>query len=182
MSNHERAQDFFNRHAGEAYNLALRLCGNPADAEDLAQDALIRAVKALPDFKGGSSESTWLYRIVVNTWKNRLRSQRRRGWMSMIPLHFFRNSDEEEELPIASKEAPPDSGLAAQETRGEVWEALNALDEQDRAIIVLKDMEDKSYKEIAEVLDIPEGTVKSRLSRAREAFREAFKGKPGQNK
>lgn len=133
-----------------AYNLALRLTGNAADAEDLCQDALLRAVKGWPLFRGESDPGTWLYRIVVNAWKNGLRARR-----PTAPL--------DEELPAR---AP--SG--ADEARDLIERALARLEPEERAVLVLRELDGRSYEEIAEVLDVPLGTVKSRLARARDAL------------
>lgn len=168
-------REFLDANAPLAYNLALRLTGNASDAEDLAQDALLRALKALPSFRGDSSVSTWLYRIVTNTWKNRVRSEKRRGLWKMIPLSFFTAEDEDEPREFKAEEAPLDAGLETEETGVTVQKALLELDEESRAIVVLRDIEDRSYEEIASTLELPIGTVKSRLSRARQALKERLR-------
>jgi RNA polymerase sigma-70 factor (ECF subfamily) len=166
------AEEFFREHARGAYNLALRLCGNEADAEDISQEALLRAVRALPGFRGSARPTSWLYRIVVNVWKNKLRERDRRGWRNLVPLWLSNTDGEEEERPIADGGPPPEAAIEAEDRSGRVRKALSELDADDRAVVVLKDMERLSYPEIAETLDIPEGTVKSRLSRARESLRK----------
>ncbi len=160
-----------------AYNLALKLTGNPSDAEDLSQDALLRAVKALPRFRGDSSLSTWLYRIVLNTWKNRVRSESRRGLWKFISLDWLPQEDEKREEFFKSNEPPVDHSLLQAERFGEISAALAKLDDESRAVIVLRDIEEKSYEEISEILDIPLGTVKSRLARARDGLKEMYKEK-----
>lgn len=165
--------EFLERHAVLVYNLALRLVGNPSDAEDLAQDALIKAIKALPNFRGDSSLSTWVYRITVNTWKNRVRSEKRRGLWKMVPLNLFSGGGdgEEEERQFKDDSKPLDADLETGEKGAMVQKALMELDEESRAVVVLREIEGQSYQEIAAALDIPEGTVKSRLSRARDALK-----------
>lgn len=163
--------EFLEKTSGLVYNLALRLTGNPSDAEDLAQDSLIRAVKALSKFKGDSSPSTWVYRITVNTWKNRVRAEKRRGFWKRVSLSLFYGEDSGEEPPFKSDEPPVDAGLETEEASSIVQKGLMALDKDSRAVVVLRDIEGQSYSEIAEALDIPEGTVKSRLSRARETLK-----------
>ena len=172
MSNLVSESEFLEKHAPMVYNLALRLVGNPSDAEDLAQDSLIRALKALPGFRGESSLSTWVYRITVNTWKNRVRSEKRRGLWKMVSLNLFTGEDEDEEPAFKDNEAPLDAGLETAEKGTLVQRALMQLDEESRAVIVLREIQVQSYQEIAAALEIPEGTVKSRLSRAREALKE----------
>jgi len=169
-------EEFLEANAKLVYNLALRLVASPADAEDLAQDALIRALKALPKFRGESSTTTWAYRITVNTWKNRVRSEKRRSFWKTLPLSLFLGEDEEEpETPLPDGEPPLDKGLETAETARAVHEALMALDAESRAVVVLRDIKGLSYQEIAESLSLPEGTVKSRISRAREALKRRLR-------
>lgn len=166
--------ELLEKHAVPVYNLALRLVGNAADAEDLAQDALLRALRALPTFRGECQLSTWVYRITVNTWKNRVRSEKRRGLWKMLPLDFlFKKDDEERAAPEpAAPDAPLDAGLESSEQGAAVQAALMELDEESRAVVVLRELQGQSYAEIAAALEIPEGTVKSRLSRARETLKQ----------
>lgn len=171
MSDKVSEGQFLEQHAEMVYNLALRLVGNPSDAEDLAQDALIRALKALPGFRGDSSHSTWLYRITVNTWKNRVRSEKRRGFWKTLSLNLFTGEDQDEAPPFKSDDPALDAGLATDEAGAMVQKALMELDEDSRAIVVLREIEGQPYDAIARALELPEGTVKSRLSRAREALR-----------
>jgi RNA polymerase sigma-70 factor (ECF subfamily) len=161
-------QEFLSQHAVLVYNLALRLTGNRADAEDLAQDALLRAVRALPGFRGDSQLSTWAYRITVNAWKNKVRSEKRRKFWSTITLGLVTNVDGEEEVrDVAAVEPALDARLETEERSASVQKALMQLDEDDRAIVVLREIEEKSYDEIGEMLGLGQGTVKSRLFRAR---------------
>lgn len=172
MSESVSEREFLEKHAPLVYNLALRLVGNPTDAEDLAQDALLRALKALPSFRGDCMLSTWLYRITVNTWKNRVRSEKRRGLWKMLPLSLFAGEDRDQEPAFKAEEPPLDAGLETAEKEALVQKALLQLDEESRAIIVLREIEGQSYSEIAAALGVPEGTVKSRLFRAREALKQ----------
>mgnify|MGYP001580265835 CR=1 FL=1 len=176
MSERVSEAEFLQQQSVPVYNLALRLVGNAADAEDLAQDALLRAIKALPAFRGDSALSTWVYRITVNTWKNRVRSEKRRGLWKMLPLSIFSGGDEEEdgrvdESSLKADEPALDAGLESDERGQAVQKALLELDEDSRAIVVLREIHGQSYQEIASALEIPEGTVKSRLSRARDALK-----------
>jgi RNA polymerase sigma-70 factor (ECF subfamily) len=168
-------REFLESHAEQAYNLALRLTGNPTDAEDLAQEALLRALKALPGFREEASASTWLYRIVVNTWKNRVRSEKRRGFWKTVSLSIFGGEDEDRQPEIPAEEPALDAGLEAAEAADLLQKALLELDETSRAVVVLRDIEDRSYEQIAVVLQVPVGTVKSRLARARLALKEKVK-------
>lgn len=168
--------EFLEKNAALVYNLSLRLVGNPTEAEDLAQDSLLRALKALPDFRGDSSPSTWVYRITVNTWKNRVRSQKRRGFWKTVSLNLFAGEDENEEPQIRAFDPPLDAVLQTSEKEAVVQKALLELDHETRAILVLREIEGQSYKEISAALEIPEGTVKSRLSRARDDLRVKLHG------
>jgi RNA polymerase sigma-70 factor (ECF subfamily) len=151
--------------------LALRLTGNRSDAEDLAQDALLRALKALPKFRGDSKLSTWVYTITVNTWKNRVRAEKSRGFWKTISFGVLGARDgsdgESPDYEPAGKDAPLDTELEKEGTAAVVQKALLQLDADDRAIVVLREIEERSYGEIGAVLGLPEGTVKSRLFRAR---------------
>jgi len=162
-------QDFLDKHSELVYNLALRLTGNRSDAEDLAQDALIRALKALPKFRGDSQLSTWAYRITVNAWKNRVRAEKSRGFWKTISFGAF-GGDKDDDEPVyepAGNDAPLDTQLEQEGTAAVVQKALLQLDADDRAIVVLREIEDRSYGEIGAALGLAEGTVKSRLFRAR---------------
>jgi len=178
VSNPISEETFLEKNAQLVYNLALRLTGNPFDAEDLAQDALLRALKALPSFRGESAPATWVYRITVNTWKNRVRSEKRRSFWKTLPLHMFFGGEDEEggaERSLPADEPPPDAGLEREAAAQAVQNALMTLDEEGRAVIVLRDIEGLSYEEIARSLSLPTGTVKSRISRARDALRARLK-------
>ncbi|UPT73705.1 MAG: RNA polymerase sigma factor [Elusimicrobiota bacterium] len=163
-------QDFLEQHSELVFNLALRLTGNRVDAEDLAQDALIRALRALPKFRGDSKLSTWAYTITVNTWKNRVRAEKSRGFWKTISFGVLGGPDKDPDEPDwepKGNDAPIDENLEQEGTATVVQKALLQLDADDRAIVVLREIDEKSYGEIAEVLGLPEGTVKSRLFRAR---------------
>ena len=172
VSQNVSERDFLDRHAPLVYNLALRLVGNPTDAEDLAQDALLLALKALPNFRGDSSLSTWMYRITVNTWKNRVRSEKRRGLWKMLSLNLFTGEEQDEEPNFKAEEPAIDAGAQTAETGVMVQKALLQIDDDSRAVVLLRDIEGQTYQEIAKTLEIPEGTVKSRLWRARDALRK----------
>ena len=145
------------------------MTGNRSDAEDLAQDALIRALRSLPKFRGDSKLSTWVYTITVNTWKNRVRAEKSRGFWKTISFGAFggEKDDDQPDFEPAGKDAPLDTELEKEGTAAVVQKALLQLDPDDRAIVVLREIEERSYGEIGQVLGLPEGTVKSRLFRAR---------------
>lgn len=179
VSNKPDEQEFLAGTAQLVYNLALRLTGNASDAEDLAQDSLLRALKALSGFRGDSGLKTWAYRITVNTWKNRVRAEKRRGFWRTVSLGLFCGEEGDEDPPFKAEDPPPDRGLEREETGRQVQSALMGLGPDERAIIVLRELKEQSYAEIAEVLGVPEGTVKSRLFRAREALKARLIKKAG---
>lgn len=166
--------EFLKTAAQPVYNLALRLTGNPSDAEDLAQDSLLRCLKALPGFRGDSAPTSWAYRVAMNTWKNRVRAEKRRGFWKTLPLAALFGGSEDEESATAepaAPDAPLDAGLGSAEVGEAVQAALLTLDEESRAVVVLREIEGMAYDEIAKTLSLPEGTVKSRLFRARAALK-----------
>jgi len=146
-----------------AYALAMQLSGDSSDAWDLVQESLSRAVRALPGFRGESDPKTWVYRIVVNVWKNKVKSRAWRWWRGLVSLG--------PDLPEpASAEPPLDSGMQKAEDLEALDRALASLEPEDRAALALRELEGKSYSEIADILAVPMGTVKSRLYRARSAL------------
>ena len=134
-------QQFLDEHSQLVFNVALRLTGNRSDAEDLAQDALIRALRALPKFRGDSKLSTWVYTITVNTWKNRVRAEKSRGFWKTISFGAFGNEDDDEPVyEPKGNDAPLDTELEKEGTAAVVQKALLQLDADDRAIVVLREI------------------------------------------
>jgi RNA polymerase sigma-70 factor (ECF subfamily) len=158
--------------------LVMRYVRNPAEAEDIAQEAFIKAYRALPQFRGDSAFYTWLYRIAINTAKNAVVSRDR----SPVEYDLDRNSnDESYEMQARMKDSETPEGLVlTDEIRSTVNAAIDALPEDLRTAIVLRELEGLSYEEIAAAMDCPVGTVRSRIFRAREAIdrrlREVFEG------
>ena len=158
--------------------LVLRYVRNPAEAEDIAQEAFIKAYRALPQFRGDSAFYTWMYRIAINTAKNSLASRDR----SPIAYDLDLN-DPEESHSVQTKLQDPDTpeGMAlTEEIRGIVNSAIEGLPEELKTAIVLRELDGLSYEEIAAAMECPVGTVRSRIFRAREAIdkrlREVFEG------
>jgi RNA polymerase sigma-70 factor (ECF subfamily) len=158
--------------------LVMRYVRNPAEAEDIAQEAFIKAYRALPQFRGDSAFYTWLYRIAINTAKNAVVSRDRSPIEYDLDRH---NSDESYEMQGRMKDSETPEGLVlTDEIRSTVNAAIDALPEDLRTAIVLRELEGLSYEEIAATMDCPVGTVRSRIFRAREAIdrrlREVFEG------
>ena len=152
----------------KVYNLALRMCGNADDAFDLAQDAFFRAWRGLSGFQFESAFSTWLFRLTSNVCLDWLRAKKRRPTVSLTTLD---DEGEEVQMEIRDPGKSPEELLLAAEDRAAVTKAMNELPVEFREILTLRAIDDLSYTEIAEILHLREGTVKSRLSRARLALR-----------
>jgi RNA polymerase sigma-70 factor (ECF subfamily) len=153
------------------YALAVRLTGNRTDGDDVAQETFIRAYRSWSRFRRDAAPGTWLHRICLNVWKNRVRSEKRRYFWKHIGLGPKDDDDPTPTAEVAAPDAPLDDGLTRDERRRTLDAALAALEPDHRAIVLLRDVEDRSYEEISEILDMPLGTVKSRLARAREALK-----------
>jgi RNA polymerase sigma-70 factor (ECF subfamily) len=171
------------RHQDRAFNLAFRLTGNPEDAADAVQEAFLKAYRGIPSFRRQSSFYTWLFRILVNEVRSRRRSGAAR--LSSFSLDAAEGRSAERRDPAAGPaglraDGPdPSEQASLAERRQIVEEALQSLEFDQRAIIALRDIEGRDYAEIAEVLGCPQGTVKSRLHRARMALKDALAPKLG---
>ena len=151
------------------YNLCLRMTGNPEDAADLSQEAFIKAWRNLGSFQFESAFSTWLYRLASNTCLDFLRSVKRRPQVSLT----VEDSDgEAQTLDLPDSAPTPEEAAITKEEQESLARAMQSLDEQQRQILTLRVVNDLSYAEIAEVMGIKEGTVKSRLARTRDALRK----------
>lgn len=149
------------------YNLCLRMTGNPDDAADVAQEAFLKAWRNLSSFQFESAFSTWLYRLTSNACLDFLRSKKRRAAVSLTA-----DDDEAQMLDVPDPAPTPENLLLAQENSRAVAEAVSALEPEHRQVITLRVIQELSYAEIAEILGVKEGTVKSRLARAREHLRK----------
>jgi RNA polymerase sigma-70 factor (ECF subfamily) len=147
--------------------LVSRFVSDAAEAQDVAQEAFLKAYRALPSFRGDSAFYTWLYRIAINTAKNTLVSNRRR------PVDFDLDLQDPEQYDRHAKLKEvdtPEGVLLTEEIRLVVERAMEQLPEDLRTAIILREIEGLSYEEIAEAMDCPVGTVRSRIFRAREAI------------
>jgi RNA polymerase sigma-70 factor, ECF subfamily len=155
------------RYQHRVLKLVNRFASDSAEAEDIAQEAFIKAYRALPSFRGDSAFYTWLYRIAINTAKNAVVSNRRRP----VDFDLDLQDPEQFERQARLKEVDtPEGMLLSEEIRGTVAKAIEHLPEDLRMAIVLRELEGLSYEEIAEVMECPVGTVRSRIFRAREAI------------
>lgn len=156
-------QDLLEPHLDAAYNLARWLTGNPTDAQDVVQEACLRALAAADRYRGGNARA-WLLTIVRNTCYSNFRARRGRSATAF---------EEETHTPDAQHRTPEDVALNDELAR-DVHAAIAALPSEYREAIVLREMEGLSYKEIADVAGVPIGTVMSRLSRARAQLQQAL--------
>lgn len=159
------------RYEGKIYSVAYRFMGSHADAGDLAQDTFIRMYQALPGFRGDSSFATWLYRIAANACRDELRKRQRRRSVSMDEMIEASPAN----IPVAAGEYSPEETVQRHETQLRVQECLNRLSDDHRLILVMREIQGLSYEEIAGMLDCSLGTVKSRISRARNALKERLR-------
>ncbi|MCL1820366.1 MAG: sigma-70 family RNA polymerase sigma factor [Oscillospiraceae bacterium] len=153
------------------YTLALRYIGNHDDALDISQEAFLRAYRGLKFFQGDSSFSTWLYRLTVNASIDYLRKAKRRR---AIPFSALGEPDQV--IGIPDTKDSPEQTAELSELKNALNEALQMLKYEHRTVFILRCVHELSYTEIAEILNIEEGTVKSRLSRARDRLKEILKG------
>lgn len=163
------------KYQDRVFNVCWRMCGNRADAEDLAQEAFLKALKSIDRFDGRSAFYTWLFRIAVNVVISEQRKKSRRRTVSLDAAGRHRDGEPAGSWAaqrLVSSEDDPDRGLLREEQRELVAGALGALEEDHRCVVVLRDLESLDYDQIADILNLPIGTVKSRLHRARLALRE----------
>lgn len=158
------------RHQSKVLQLVSRFVGD-ADAPDVAQDAFIKAYRALPNFKGQSAFYTWLYRIAINTAKNQLVSRKRRPQGQDIDVQDAELYGHTEQM---SDIDTPESQLLTSEIQQAVADAIEQLPDDLRQAITLRELEGLSYEEIAEAMDCPIGTVRSRIFRARAVVDEVL--------
>jgi len=159
------------QYAPQLYSAALRMTRNPTDAEDVLQETFLKAYRAYDTFEEGTNLRAWLYRILTNTYINRYRKQQRRPSEvelgELQDVYLYRRLGEEAGASVSAEEEVLDRFVDT-----DVKDALEALPERFRLPVVLADVDGFSYKEIAAILDIPIGTVMSRLHRGRKALQQ----------
>jgi RNA polymerase sigma-70 factor (ECF subfamily) len=163
----EACEELVRRYQDRVFALVYRITGDADRVEDIAQEAFLKAFRSLRRFKGSSSFYTWLYRITINTALNAIRAQGRRQEVSLEGLEGFEPS-------LRGKDEPGESA-ARRQVANRVVEAIGKLDELYRVIVYLREVEEFSYEEIAQVVRLPVGTVKSRLFRARQQLKEELR-------
>ena len=151
-------------HYQQLYSFAMSFAGGPAEAADVAQEALVKAYRKIGSYRFASSFSTWLLQIARNTFRDRLRQKQ----LAQAKLERFAD------LESRVEPATPEQELARKQLRQVIDRALQRIDPRFREVVLLFDLEGLDYKEIAEVCDLPMGTVKSRLRRGRDALCKAL--------
>ena len=152
------------RHQKTTFNLIYRFLGDYDEATETAQEVFLSAYRSIQQFRGDANFATWLYRIAFNH-----ASSRRKSLNSKLQRHVALEDDV-----VADCSADPETSAERREIQQCVQQALNSLDREDAQIILLRDLQDVRYEDIAETLDVPVGTVKSRLHRARQALRASL--------
>ena len=173
MADQAKFAELAMEHMSSLYSGALRMTRNPADAEDLVQETYLKAYRGFGGFEEGTNLKAWLYRILTNTYINQYRAKKRRPDETDLDevedLYLYRRLGG---LEAAQAGRSAEDELMDYFTDSEVKDAIEALPEQFRMAVLLADVEGFSYKEIAEIVDIPIGTVMSRLHRGRKALQK----------
>lgn len=171
----QRDEDAFRRvvvlYQHKVFSLVYRMLGDRAEAEDLSQEVFVAVFKNVDAFRGESSLATWIFRIATNHCHNRVKYLRRRAADRTQNLEDTREGDVHEG-PLTRRSPTPEKIMAGRQLEAALQRALATLDEDHRTLIVLRDIESLSYQEIVEITGLNQGTVKSRLHRARIALKQ----------
>lgn len=170
----EAFAEVYRRHEETVYNVALRLSGDPFDAADLTQETFLRVYRHLGKFKGRSALKTWIYRVALNHCRSKL-SRRR------LPMQPLLGPDGETERDLPDPARGPEERAVAHDEGRRVAAALAELPVAFREAVVLRDLEGLAYEEIAEVLKVRIGTVRSRIARGRDKLRQVLENRQEEN-
>jgi RNA polymerase sigma-70 factor (ECF subfamily) len=165
---------FVRTYQEKVFALVHRMLGNRAEAEDLSQEVFITVFRSIDSFRGDARLSTWLYRVAINHTKNRVKYLDRRVRKGHGDIDDAPEAAVAEGGPVTSRIDRPDERAEGTELELKIRAALAAIDADHRELIVLRDLEGLAYEEIVSITGLPDGTVKSRLHRARAALREAL--------
>ena len=176
---HDQAafDELVRRHSRQAYQLAYGTLLNKEDAEEVVQDAFLRIYRSLDRFRSDSEFSTWMYRIVVNLCHNKFRWNRVRGAGRTISLDAPADSGaatrdgEAPRIELQEKRLSPDQAAEFSELQSLLQQAIQELPESSRSVLLMRNVQEMDYDQIAQTLQLPVGTVKSRINRAREQLR-----------
>ena len=171
----EAFNDLVIKYQKKVFSVAYRFVGDPEEANDLAQEIFTAAYQNLKSFRGDSKFSTWLFQIATNRGKNRFKYLKRRGFFTNKGSSETDDEGDQSHRALPDQTANPEELLSGNQIRKAVIDAINELEPDHREIVILRDIEGLSYDEIARILDLPEGTTKSRLHRARMVVKEKLK-------
>lgn len=174
-------------YSAKLYRVAYMLLENKQDAEEVVQDAFIRAYKAFPSFRGASSFETWMHRITLNLARNRFHWNKRRGMGLHVSLSAPQLNDPDSTGPSQDMDLPdmtmqPDQELETHELENDIETIINALPEKFRESLLLRHREEMSYEAIAQTTGVPINTVKTRIKRARELLKEGLSQREYENR
>jgi RNA polymerase sigma-70 factor (ECF subfamily) len=170
----DRFEALLREYQAAIYRFAFRLCGNRDSAEDLLQESLIEAFEAFGRFRVGTHFDRWVYRIMRNTYVDRVRREPK-SKVESLDARLVLLGGEEISRELVDLSSAPDTALMARTLDGPIQEALDALPEEFRTVVILVDLEGLSYEDVREVLGCPVGTVRSRLHRGRSILKEKLK-------
>lgn len=171
--NEARFSELMKQTYKKVFNMAYRLAGNRADAEDLAQEAYYRAYRSFKDFEGDKPFENWIFRIVTRLFLDLLRTRKRRVQAVSYDAPITKDgTDDAIKFDVPDTKATPEDNLINQTFSEEVERALNALNPEQRLLVQLADIEQVPYNEIAVMFDKPVGTIRSRLHRAHKMMRD----------
>lgn len=158
------------------FNLCYKILGDYDDADDCAQEVFIRLYRNLDRFEFRASFSTWIYRITVNTCRSYMKSEKNLRMKKMLSIDHKPGEESGGSMEIADCSYDPEKKFMSDETTAEIQKALDRLPDELRILIILKDIEGRSYDEINSITGLRPGTVKSRLNRARRSMRAELEG------
>lgn len=165
-------EELISSYQKKVLNLAYRMLGSVSDAEDAAQEIFIKVFRSLYSFNEQSAFSTWIYKVATNVCLDILRKRKRQNGGAMISINRYNSQDDEYELPIEDTAPSPYEEAQKKEAMRALGSALDLLSEEQRAVIVMRDINGLSYEEIADVMECSLGTIKSRINRSRLALRK----------
>lgn len=157
------------------YKCSLHLCKSRQEAEDLFQDTWIKVFRNLEKYDENKNLKTWIFTICINSYKDKYRKNKR--WLNIIKDYFNNDEKEKEVINIGSEENLPEEEMVKNFEKAMLKEAVESLKEEYKLPVILYYFQELSYKDISEVLSIPEGTIKSRLNKARKLIKEYMEGK-----
>jgi RNA polymerase sigma factor (sigma-70 family) len=172
QGNEKAYESLLNKYRNLVFTIMIKMVRNPQEAEDLTQEAFMKAFNSLDSFNDEFAFSTWLMKIATNNCIDFLRKRKLRTYSIHEPLHY---KDEEIEVEIPDDEPSPERNLLQAERKRIIEDAIEALPERYRYVILLRHREEKSYEEISEILNLPLGTVKAQIFRAREILNKKLK-------